>query len=56
MQESINDILPGLDLQNTIEFLLAFFLTKVLELKIVWLTQIVPNELHIVTNKMGNCK
>ena len=29
MQENLNDILPGLDLQNIIEFLLAFFLTSI---------------------------
>jgi hypothetical protein len=29
MEENLNDILPGLGLQNLIEFLLVFFLTSI---------------------------
>ena len=29
MGENVNEILPGLDLQNLIQFLLAFFLTSI---------------------------
>ena len=29
MEENLNEILPGLDLQNLIQFLLAFFLTSI---------------------------